>query len=559
MLTHVKHAHDEPGIQPGPSAAPRGAGPFDYLFPDSPEASGDAAALDSLAAAMLRSPPPAVQNAPIAAVYTYLGQFVDHDITAGTDREDGLSVIDTETVTPVPRDKVARDRRNLRTARLDLDSLYGDGPDDSAFAQRLAGLLRHPVWRAKMWLGTPVGTRREPTSRDPGTHCPPLPRDIAGDLLRLGRLLHGPNAPLTEADIRALPEAERQTYELPNGDIRVQRAIIGDARNDENLAIAQLHLAFLRFHNRLVDENGLGDTSDEAFEAARRLVRWHYQWLVIHDFLKQVCDPQVVAATLADEAPVYRAFAAHRPAEGALPLPLEFSVAAFRFGHSMVRAGYDWNCFGGIGLQQMFALTGNRDAPMSDGGVSFPRLPAHRIVDWARLIDVSVPARRARSIDTDLAVPLGALSGESDRRTQAVLDDLPRRNLRRGLRLNLPSAQDCIVGFARHGVAIDPLGAADLLTGPTAAAVEAGGFETSTPLWFYVLKEAEVQRGGDKLGQLGSRIVAETLIGLIVCDGGSFWHQPGSDRGRWHARDGLKPNGAVVETIADLLRAAGVL
>lgn len=174
--------------------------------------------------------------------------------------------------------------------------------------------------------------------------------------------------------------------------------------------MAQWHVAFLRLHNRLVD---LGND----FEEARRLTRFHYQWLVLNAFLPAICAGDVVDEVLATGAPLYAEFlAANPPADPArMPMPLEFSVAGFRFGHSMVRGGYDHNRFFGT------AAAGS-----------------------AQIL------RSARRIDTHLAPPLDDMINQPA--TPAVMKRLAMRNLRRGYRLNIPSAQGLIQAINATGL-----------------------------------------------------------------------------------------------------------
>lgn len=571
-LAAVKDAAGSDGRAAGLTAPPAIGGPFGYYFdraPEAPHAADTATRLDALADAMVEAstaPESEAQNSDIPPVFTYLGQFIDHDITANTDRETGPSIIDGPGLTPIPRSNVVQQLVNLRSGFLELDSLYGDASGQGAFAQKLARLMRHPTLKGKMRLGVATAT---------DGNRPPLPADPAADLLRLGRLI---GAGVTLAELQALPPALQGNF-LKAGQPIVQKAIIGDARNDENLIVAQLHCAFLRLHNKVVDTSPAGGSasSDATFEAARKLVRWHYQWLIVNAYLPTVCDPATVDRVKAAEAPLYAAFHARSASAGQrqMPLPLEFSVAAFRFGHSMVRGAYDHNRFFGRSedgsptiiprapFVQLFNFTGNGDPPMSPGGTtpSAPTLPNNWIIEWDRFVE-SNPAltdRGARKIDTRLAFPLSDLKNEPS----GLFKHLARRNLRRGHRLNLPAAQDCIAALAgvygpAGGGAVEPLSEAVLTSGATGAAVSDGGFLRKTPLWFYVLKEAEAA-GGEHLGALGSTLVAETLIGLVVKDPSSYWHQPGSDAGRWHPRDGAKPDGRTVDSVAAMLAAVGLL
>ncbi len=87
------------------------------------------------------------------------------------------------------------------------------------------------------------------------------------------------------------------------------------------------------------------------------------------------------------------------------------------------------------------------------------------------------------------------------------------------------------------------------------AALDQGGFIQTTPLWYYLLKEAEVRANGHTLGELGSRILCETIIGLLRFDRSSYLNQRG-----WSPADGVRmENGDPIVTISDFLRFAGVM
>ena len=552
-------------------ANPR-TGPFRYYFKKSPNASNTestTAALDRLGDEMIETDEDAPeQNSDISPVFTYFGQFIDHDITANTDREAGLSVIDSAIVEPVERERVESELGNLRFGSLNLDSVYGGGPTQGEFAQRMTEALRWPWDRAKLWVGTDI---------DAGFGTIDLPKDPGRDLLRLGRVINGDGAPFEESDIINLAPGLREMF-MRDGEIRVQRAIIGDARNDENLAVAQFHLAMVRLHNRIVDAahkfDGPLNDREALFHWARQQVSWIYQWLVVNIYLPTICDPEVVEGVRANGAALYNQLLLRAPTPGSdlMPLPLEFSVSAFRFGHTMVRAKYDWSALFGektgpkdplisrADFKQLFQFTGSAKNPMGlPDGTNAPRLPSHWLVEWDRLIDTDLgkfPHRSARKIDTKLAPRLKELDNEDDG-VHSAMRQLARRNLRRGHRLNIPSAQACIAGVnAVTGRDIQTLTPDQLHAGSAGAAIKEGGFTQSTPLWFYVLREAEVVSTG-RLGKLGSTLVAETLLGLVMNDPNSYWHQQGTDAdNRWQPSDGVKPSGEAVNTMSALMRAA---
>ncbi|POF27924.1 peroxidase family protein [Roseibium marinum] len=536
---------------------------FGYFFPGAPPANADdttTGALALLADAMIDQAPAVDDNSNIPAVFTYIGQFIDHDITANTDRNTSFSNIDIKTITPLNRADIIANIANLRTGRLDLDSLYGGAAVQGAFAKKftISGLLRHPVFKAKLRIGKDTTI--------PGQVQTP-PDDPARDLLRLGRILQ--DGTLSEDDILALPKDLREQFTDGDGKVNPRRAVIGDDRNDENLAVAQVHLAMARFHNVVIDHSNSiggpgGDTSEEAFEFARQQVRWQYQWLILNDYLPRVCDPDVVANTIRDGAPVYSEFfKANGGDTNRLPMPLEFSVAGFRFGHTMARADYDWNRFFGRNgdilpratFQQLFQFTGNGDMRGA------PTLPSNWPADWSRMADDNppFPDRFTRKIDTRLSPPLLNMANAPNG-IHARLKHLAERNLRRGLLLNIPSAQACLDGFRNAGVDLPALSRNDLEAGPGGAVLTDTNLIDQVPLWYYVLREAEVQRDGKSLGSLGSRIVSETLIGLAVCDPASYWNTKGTGPdNRWHPQDNVRPKNEVINSFAKLLKASGVL
>lgn len=515
--------------------------PFDYLFlglKTDPEAHLPAsdpaaivAALNALGEAMVENalapgedPLQPTDNSTIPPVYTYWGQFLDHDLTANTDRNAAISDITRPDLAPLDPDFVVANLKNLRQPTVNLDSVYGDGPTFDPSNPTQAGSF------------------------------------YDGIKLKVGTVATNPNTPPIDG-VLIPPDADLQR-DLP----RVNKtAQIADARNDENLIIAQLHTAYLRFHNAVVDwvaANESAYSSDEQrFERARQLTRWHGQWLVVHDYLKTVTLPGIADKILLGGPQHYA------PRNGTAYMPLEFSVAAYRFGHTMVRATYDYNRnFGRPGnvlpnapFDLLFAFTGKGNPPFPVPGTTVT-LPFNWIIEWERFVHKgsALPDHFARKIDTRLAPPLHQMVNEgndvTDVAIQEMLKNLARRNLLRGYLLSIPTGQSVA---AAMGVA--PLSEDELQQGNGDALNQVladNGFLEKTPLWYYVLKEAEVRANGNSLGELGSRIVCETIIGQLLHDAESYLNQAGG----WDPGQGVKlPNGDPIVTIGDFLAFAGLL
>lgn len=494
-------------------------------------------------------------NSRIPPIMTYWGQFVDHDVTANTDRNSEMFDIEAESLSPVAVADVEANLRNLRRPSLDLDSLYGDGPEGGA----LSRVMYNGV---KFRIGTiaeiPV----------PGERIPPID-DLERDLPRYGDLIA--SGVLTED---AVPDGEKPRKGKPfEGrawadlvkDPAFQRVpLIGDPRNDENLIVAQVHTAMLRFHNAVVDwlvtnEEDLNGAN--LFERAKQLTQWHYQWLTIENFLRQVTFPNTVDAVL-ESLSADGQLRFFNPSQHELFMPLEHSAAAYRFAHSMIRGAYDFNRnFGrgnhvlpNAGFELLFAFTGKGGFPSPDGTPGPNKLPFNWVIEFDRFTTNSPFSDRfARKIDTRISMPLTNMQNEliGMPSRPEIARHLARRNLLRGYLLSLPTGQAIAEAMGERVLTRD-----DLLHGTTlevATALEDGGFLEKTPLWFYILKEAEIRGFGESLGPVGSRIITETFIGLIKADPNSYLNQ-GWSPGKGVRRD----NGRFIVTIADLLAFAGL-
>jgi hypothetical protein len=393
----------------------------------------------------------------IPAGFTYLGQFVDHDLTF-----DKTSVMLGEDVSPA-------ELLQARSPSLDLDSLYGAGPADPA---------------------------SEKFYEADGIH------------LKMGKTLAAEGLPGMDG------------FDLHRGagatTAAKRKAIIPDPRNDENLAVAQTHLAMIRFHNRVVDTLPSSVPAGLRFVKARAKVTRHYQWMLRTDYLPRICAAGVVSNVFNSGR---KAFEVGVPATDVPTMPIEFSVAAFRLGHSMIRRAYDWNNifdngFGTLDLLFTFSAgSGNL------GGGS--RLPSSWIADFRRLYDfdeanradLTVPEakfNRAMRIDTTLANPLQGLPG-----FPADEANLAFRNLTRAHMVKLATGQQMATFLKSKGVTLTKLTTAQIRDGQNGATLEGltqvqrTALLNDTPLWFYILREAELNQG--RLKGVGARIVAETF------------------------------------------------
>lgn len=435
------------------------------------------------------------------AILTYFGQFIDHDITRNTDNnpdhlEDFSVARADERLTRNTRDAVLATIKNGRLASLRLDSLYGETPEMQANLRS----------GRKMKIGQTAAGR-------------------GFDIPRLAD--QGPTS--------GIAGHPRDPF-------------IGDPRNDENLVVAQLHLAFLRFHNAIADRLDPGLNDEDAFAAAQRLTILTYQWLVLNHYVRPLCDPDVVAQVLAD--PVAEHYT--RFSRGAQVMPLEFSVAAFRFGHSMIRPGYVFNVtFPRSSLADLFQFTGKGGL---GGGT---RLPDVWVIDWNNFLADDNAALIARGLDAQVAPGLDRLLVDPGLppNVRAALENLPVRNLRRSYVLAIPTAQQVLRAMGGQAN-MEPLTPAEL-AGFAGGIIVAEGYLDQTPLWLYILLEAEIRTGRQRLGKLGSHIVAETLIGLLAEDPESVLHA-GNGGGEWSPAQEPVFDGPM-DGLADMLRFAGVL
>ncbi len=402
----------------------------------------------------------------IPAGYTYLGQFVDHDLTA-----DKTTVTLDQQISPTLL-------LQGRSPSLDLDSLYGAGPQDAESAK---------FYEAD------------------GLH------------LKVGKT------------VAIGDDAARDGFDLPRGAGSTaedkRKAVIPDHRNDENLAVAQTHLAFIRFHNRVVDTLPAAVPRGQRFAQAREQVTKHYQWMLRTDYLPRICAEGAVNQVFSNGRKAFEVGAAPTDVP---TMPIEFSIAAFRLGHAMIRRKYNWNrrFDNGEGtLELLFEFSGT-----SGGFFGEPRLPSNWIADFRRLYDFNevnradlvVPAgkfNRATRIDTTLVDPLKNLPpasfGSSGMAENHPKRNLAFRNLTRARMVRLATGQQMATLLKNKGVNVTKLTKVQLRDGKNGVNLDGltqpqrEALLKDTPLWFYILREAELNSG--KLKGVGARIVAETF------------------------------------------------
>jgi hypothetical protein len=276
-------------------------------------------------------------------------------------------------------------------------------------------------------------------------------------------------------------------------------AIIGDPRNDSHVFMSQMHLAFVHAHNAFVDRARAAGTPDAlVFETAARELRWHYQSVVLREFLPGLLGAELAESLLRDGRRFYRP-------DGQAFIPLEFADAAYRYGHSQIRHTYTLS-------------SGSAPIPIFPNLLGFRPVTPEQHVDWTQLFDTAghPPAQRAKKIDGRLVrglieLPV-ALTGECE---VEEFHSLAVRDLQRGQGVGLPSGEAVARRMGETALTADEVGAAT------------AGWPGETPLWFYILREADVRCGGNRLGPVGGRIVGEVLIGLLDLDSSSVRHAPG--------------------------------
>jgi hypothetical protein len=503
-------------------------------------------------------PEPGDENPAISAGYTYFGQFIDHDITF--DPASSLQKTNDPDAT-----------EDFRTPRLDLDNLYGRGPDDQPY----------------------------------------LYQDDRGNKLLLGRKVRADfSQGLEKIDLLDVDRKVVRFGDLPRN--TEGRALLGDPRNDENNIICQFQAVFINFHNKVVDTLKAARplmSNHDLFLEAQRIVRWTYQYIVMNDYL-----PKTVGHHTWNHVYI-GAGKPHNPEPnlefykpyGFAYMPVEFAVAAFRFGHSQVRPSYALRA----GNENAVVGGGDKDHPFANDP-RYHRVPIFSDVSFRR--DLPEVVKRSKSldgfgtlfpfweidwrlffskgdmpttvikegrhklrgvqqtdtmmtqpgyrIDTKLVDPLAMLP-PNVAKSGNMPDHIPSlgyRNLLRGSSFELPSGQD-----VARALDFEPIPEAKLwadATHPKLKDPKTNPFTYRAPLWFYILREAELTKhkdlqddslGGHHLGPVGGRIVAEVLVGLVYHDHHSFLYQDSTWEPEYEAiKSGFDPKHSL-KTMYDLI------
>lgn len=426
-------------------------------------------------------------SANVPAVFTFVGQFIDHDLT--------MNAIDlfTDQTGPV---------RNGASPLIDLDSVYGPramgtGPGlDMVFAANGTFKLNPVV----------------------GTNGFDLPRT-------------------------AMPTPSGQLPHLPVA----QLAHIFDSRNDENQLILQIHILLQRVHNKLITQNKLptaGMSQSQVISTVRKEVVANWQTAVLQDYLPRVIQAATLADVLAEIRKRNFGNLKHKPfldlASGALivQLPHEWAIG-FRFGHSQLRPKYHLNAGAGAEVKLFDNFTAQPGVDDLRGSVP---LPAAHVIDWGQFFPNVAPDQtpadaRSLRIDSKVTPPVFNLPESAIPDTIKTVGNLPQRNLIRGRSVGVVSGEELYDFYTStdggpavvlHGQKLSPNQVA-----PSSVhhlfqhdANSAGQPVFKTPLWFYIIKEAELQGNDRTLGAVGSRLVAEVVCGGIFYDEESVYFNP---------------------------------
>jgi hypothetical protein len=503
------------------------------------------------------------------AGYTFLGQFIDHDVTRMATALAALGTLNQMAqtnpsvqaaltaagVTPAVLRQAVADAASpgsalsVNSGKLDLDSVYGV-PDFAALSAITA-----PWFEQQNGAYTGRFAMREV---------------LAPSLNGAAGVINGFDFVRTPAGGAEVP----------------------DPRNSEHKMISQLQNLFELAHNDCVDRAlaGISAASQaqigSAFDACHRRVLWTYETIVATDFLPRISAETVLqrvapgslhaysrgaAATsmLPTPAGIHTFLYRCRPGIGAaasIPIPHEFAVTAFRLGHSLVRDDYVLHeivhdAAGNVLTGQPRPIFAAANQPEAVGLVGDNPLLPGDVIDWSFFFDFGGPtAQPVRPLDTLIsdtlfALPVAALppGPDANGRDTSTERNLPRRNL---LRASEPTsvltgsvglatgeeaeryAQQRIAGLRDATAEVKSLLARRL----KAAGFPPFAFANRTPLWLFILAEAEATQKSHRLGELGSHLVDEFLLGSLRCDMGSVLYASAADLQGWEPTAAIASN-----------------
>ena len=310
--------------------------------------------------------------------------------------------------------------------------------------------------------------------------------------------------------------------------------VLADDRGAENLILRQMTAVFARLHNFAVEQFRPEIAEEKAlFERARLQTQWQFQWLVCRDYLQTLLDPEVYKKVFVESRSTIR--------WDAFSIPIEFSAAAMRFGHAMVRPNYLFSFGQEMRLPKIFGRTPDRGA-----------LDDEVEINWGFFFQGAGPvgAITGRPIDTRLSQPLHELPADligvvdvacPHSRIAKNPAQLAVRTLLRSAGLRLASGQNVARAFGEE-VLTEPELSQNFDGGKTEQGriLRETGLVRETPLWYYILKESEVRENGNRLGAIGSHLVAETIHAALHSDPDSYLSQPTADNSPpvWKFPDG---------------------
>jgi hypothetical protein len=455
----------------------------------------------------------------LPAAYTYFGQFLNHDISAP------IGGVQVGPGNPLPGGIIgAADPPGLRNvSRADVATIL----------EAIANEHRAPLTLASLYGAGPGMS----DTAGPQLYADDGRRFRLGTTERIGDQFF--------QDLKINPKLVTHACNAPDFPRAPKTPVIADQRNDENLILSQLHLAFMLFHNKMVSAfEALAAPPKDVFAAARQEVTLHYHWLILHDYLPSLLSPTVLQRPLSDWQP-------RRTDPDTVPM--EFTTAAFRFGHSMVGRAYDYNAnFGrdgsisqGATLADLFNFTSKLN--MNNPGGPLTLLPDHWVIDWDRMTRMPMPMGNDQAfssgpeqIDLSFAPTMLDSAGNA---TIAVHGSILYRNLLRGFHRRIPFGQTLATACEIDRLTPDQIRTALVQVAPTsdpdpdlAATAERLGFLEETPAWLYLLCEAKILEKGARVGPTASQIIADTIVGLMRHNAASLLRY---QEGRWHPRDSM--------------------